>query len=64
MPDIAMCKNVLCPMCETCYRFRATPDPYYQSYFLGEVNEDNKCGYYWPVVSKSEIRILDIQHDL
>lgn len=33
MPDITMCKGAGCPHKEACYRFKATPSPYRQSYF-------------------------------
>lgn len=34
MPDISMCANDKCPLRETCYRFKATPNTYqtYSSY--------------------------------
>lgn len=32
MPDISMCANTACPMREICYRYRAIPDEYAQTY--------------------------------
>jgi hypothetical protein len=56
MPDIAMCKNDTCPLKNTCYRFKATPSEFYQSYGLfeydlekGKVNVEDGCNYYWKI---------------
>jgi hypothetical protein len=32
MPDITMCKNEQCAEKEKCYRYKATPNEYWQSY--------------------------------
>lgn len=32
MPDITMCKSKDCPERENCYRYKAIPTPYWQSY--------------------------------
>lgn len=42
MPDISMCKNEVCPNKNTCFRYRAKPNPYRQSYFLDHNHEDCK----------------------
>ena len=34
MPDITMCRGDDCPKRETCYRFTAIPDQYWQSWFV------------------------------
>jgi hypothetical protein len=34
MPDISMCQNSRCPLNRNCYRYRATPLEYIQSYFV------------------------------
>lgn len=34
MPDITMCKGEGCKIRETCYRYRAKPNPHWQSYFM------------------------------
>ena len=49
MPDIAMCADHECPAREGCYRYKATPDPYYQAY--GEFNRGGMhyCRYFWPM---------------
>jgi hypothetical protein len=53
MPDISMCKNIHCPLKETCYRFTAKPSEYIQSYsdFAPRITKEGKvvCEYYWKV---------------
>lgn len=54
MPDISMCQGKDCPLKEECYRYKATPSKFMQSYF-GEPPYDKKkkeCDYYWPVKPK------------
>ena len=46
MPDISMCMNNLCVLKETCYRFKAKPCKYMQSYAIFEEIK-GKCKYYW-----------------
>lgn len=38
-----------CELAQTCYRYKATPTPHYQSYFLNPTVKDGKCYYYWEV---------------
>jgi hypothetical protein len=47
MPDITMCSGTGCPIKSTCYRYRAKPSEYGQSYFMGVPIKDGKCEYYW-----------------
>ena len=47
MPDITMCVGTDCPQKETCYRFTAKPNEYWQSYFSVPPIKDGKCEYYW-----------------
>ena len=55
MPDISLCRNVLCPSKDYCYRFTATPSELRQSYteFTPEDGED-ECSYFWPNGKDSE----------
>lgn len=46
MPDISMCRNNLCPLKESCYRFKANPSSY-QSY--ADFKYDKGCNYYWEI---------------
>lgn len=45
MPDITMCANKDCPIKETCYRFKAIPSEFRQSW--NNFNYDKGCEYYW-----------------
>lgn len=61
MPDITMCKSVnsdseICPKRQTCYRFKANPSQYRQSYFVTApfnqipqlfARDEIECEYYW-----------------
>ena len=47
MPDITMCRGEGCPLKETCYRYTAVPDEYWQSYFVEVPVKDGECEYYW-----------------
>jgi hypothetical protein len=47
MPDITMCPGTNCPYKETCYRYTAKPDEYWQSYFMEAPIKDGKCDMYW-----------------
>lgn len=56
MPDISMCKGnngkIMCPLREECYRFKAIPNEYAQTYFsVAPLKDDGICDYkmdYWP----------------
>lgn len=49
MPDITMCSGEDCPLKATCYRYKAKPSDYCQSYFTESPYDakENKCNYYW-----------------
>lgn len=49
MPDISMCKNIFCPLNKTCYRYRAIPNEYRQTYGVFSPDEEGKCNYYLPI---------------
>lgn len=51
MADISKCNGFGCNKKDTCYRFLAEENPYYQSY--AAFNPDN-CDSYWPVKSEEE----------
>lgn len=46
MPDISMCTGVGCPLKETCYRYKAKPNEYWQSFFMKPPFEKGKCDHY------------------
>jgi hypothetical protein len=50
MADITMCKGNYCELSNTCYRYKAEPSEYRQSYFVKEPNVTSyQCDYYWEV---------------
>ena len=57
MADISMCRGEGCERRENCYRFTAPPSSYRQAYMRPD---PKNCEHYWPVVSRSEMRRLDI----
>jgi hypothetical protein len=42
-----MCKGNYCELSSTCYRYKAEPSKYRQSYFCKEPNKGLECEYYW-----------------
>jgi hypothetical protein len=46
-PDITLCLGTDCPYKETCYRYTAKANEYYQSYFTEPPIKDGKCDMYW-----------------
>ena len=49
MPDITMCSGNNCELSSTCYRYKAEPTPYRQSYFCTPPNDGLECDYYWEI---------------
>ena len=55
MADITMCIGEKdgkdCPLKETCYRYKAKPNEFWQSYFMEPpYNElEEKCYHYWKI---------------
>lgn len=54
-----MCFGQGCPLKENCYRFKAKPDEYYQSYFAEpplnptESDEQPSCDYFMEIKYKN-----------
>ncbi len=46
MPDITMCSGEGCELKETCYRYKAIPNEYRQSFFKQPPIVNNKSGEY------------------
>ena len=46
MPDITMCEGKDCPLKDNCYRFKAKPSKYRQSYFMNEPYKNDSCEYF------------------
>lgn len=50
MADITMCKGNYCELAKTCYRYKAEPSEYRQSYYVKEPNVTiYQCYCYWEV---------------
>jgi hypothetical protein len=49
MADITMCDGKKCDLASTCYRYKAEPSKYRQSYFVDAPIENGECDYYWKV---------------
>ena len=50
MPDISMCPGTACTKRNECYRYRATPSEYRQSFFtIAPMNSDGDCEYFWSI---------------
>jgi len=47
MADITMCEGKDCPLKETCFRFTAEHNEFYQAYFIIVPFKDGKCEHYW-----------------
>lgn len=56
MADITKCNGFGCSKKDTCYRFLAKENPYWQAY--GQFPVEN-CTSYWPVKSEEEKSSLD-----
>ncbi len=61
MPDISMCPNSDCPKSNECYRYRAIPNEYRQSYMRPEFNE-NGCDHFWQI--RDGDRLTNIEKDI
>ena len=46
MPDISMCANITCPVRNTCYRFKVTPNEHRQTFSAFKVEDKNGCSHY------------------
>jgi len=47
MADITMCSGNNCELAQTCYRYKAIPNEFRQSYFVKPPNDGLICEYYW-----------------
>ena len=55
MADITMCRPTNdCPVKETCYRYTAKPNPYWQSLITGEAVDEYGCEMYWEVKTNGQ----------
>ncbi len=60
MPDISMCLDDSCPVRESCYRYRAVPNPRWQSMLTGRPwdNANMECDYRMPLMHGDRTRPL------
>jgi len=56
MVDIALCINQTCPKRESCFRFMARPNPYYQSYGEFKPKPDGSCNMHYQIIETDEIK--------
>lgn len=65
MPDISLCCNCDCPYRDKCYRYRAVPNEFWQSYCLFEpyerimkptMDKVLECDYFWEITEGQRIR--------
>ncbi len=47
MPDITMCKGDGCDLRVNCHRYRATPTPHWQAYFVTPPISNGDCDHFW-----------------
>jgi len=62
MPDISMCDNQVCTLKETCYRFKAKPCEFMQTYGVFKQEKDNTCEYYWEIKKEKDENNRDSQN--
>jgi hypothetical protein len=60
MADISMCLGKKCKIKETCYRYRAEADKFWQSYSEFDPGKDGKsCLDYWNCEQQKKIGVID-----
>lgn len=64
MPDITMCTNKLCFLNKKCYRYRAIPDPRYQSYanfipIMDEASGVFDCDYFDKIQDGDKLQTVE-----
>lgn len=62
MADISMCQNKDCPLRKNCYRYRAIPSEFWQSYVVvePEINQDGaKCDWFWDC--RERLNVLSVE---
>lgn len=58
MPDISMCLGNGCPLKQTCYRYRAKPNEFRQTYFTTPPYKEKECDYHWQYQEPNEQVLL------
>ena len=50
MPDITMCKGDNCESKNECYRYKAKPSEFRQSWFMKPpFDTESECDYFWEI---------------
>jgi len=52
MPDITMCSGNNCELSIICYRYKAEPSKFRQSYFCEPPNDGLECDHFWEIGCK------------
>lgn len=53
MADITMCRNHECTQKEDCYRYKANPNPMWQSFAFFFQDENGVCKDFWKIEHKT-----------
>lgn len=59
MPDISKCQGTGCPLKNECYRYRAAPYKFMQSYLSEPPYKDGKCPYFIDAKGWRSLRTLE-----
>jgi hypothetical protein len=54
MADITMCRGKHCPLKESCFRYKAERNIYWQSEFQHIPYENGECKYFWDITKMTE----------
>lgn len=58
VPDLTLCPGKNCPIKDNCYRYRAIPSEYLQSYYTEPPFVGNECDRLIPLLDR-KVRDLD-----
>lgn len=62
MTDITMCRNEDCELRNECFRFRAEPNQYWQSYFMDDPKPINgNCNDFMKIFENSSYNLQPIK---
>ena len=66
MPDITMCCNNDCPFRDRCYRYRAIPEEFWQSYaeFKPVLHDSGlwDCSHFWEIDGRRVLNVKDVDN--
>lgn len=61
MPDISMCLNKNCPSRMSCFRYRAAPNPNWQSYASFTPDTSGRCDAFMRLWAESPCEIRAVE---